>query len=555
MRRALTLGALVVVGLAAGGAEGDVIVDPDGVGATDVWYVDTGTIPGTLTPFASVADGFFQSGLPGFVQVGLTGAGGLRIVDDGIGSGRFVFGQDPFPIPYPELSASLDVVGDTRLTAREFFGDEYVPVAVRVRDGAELAITDLRELFWGRRAGFTLDIENGARVSRDENAADTFLGYDYRDSRPLSGTISEPVRVTVTGPGSALVFPNNGVSRVLVGGELNARIGVGDGGRLEGNSALLVGVNGNFGTWNGVPEVDVAGEGSAFGGWDLFVGSTRPGIVRVRDGANLVARRVNVNNEVRAVGDGVSVLEIGGPNTLATVRFLTLDPFNSSTVPSLVTVSDGASLVFSSGASLTINGRSVPAEVEVTGVGSRLGSSATIVPRVFMNGAHAVFRVGPYAAVEARSLSASLDPTILVTLTEDDEGGPARFSCLESFAFDGTLVVEFDGALPGAGAVFDLFDAPAISGAFDTAMLPPLDGGLAWDTSSLLVDGTVRVVGVSCNGADLVAPFGQLTFADIAAFLAAFNDSDAAADLAEPFGALTFGDITAFLGAFAAGCP
>ncbi len=55
--------------------------------------------------------------------------------------------------------------------------------------------------------------------------------------------------------------------------------------------------------------------------------------------------------------------------------------------------------------------------------------------------------------------------------------------------------------------------------------------------------------------ADLAAPFGDLTFADISAFLQAFNAGDPIADGAEPFGQLTFADITWYLTAFAAGCP
>ncbi len=58
-----------------------------------------------------------------------------------------------------------------------------------------------------------------------------------------------------------------------------------------------------------------------------------------------------------------------------------------------------------------------------------------------------------------------------------------------------------------------------------------------------------------CSAADLAEPFGQLTFADISAFLGAFTSGTAAADLAEPFGQLTFADISAFLASFAGGCP
>ncbi len=58
-----------------------------------------------------------------------------------------------------------------------------------------------------------------------------------------------------------------------------------------------------------------------------------------------------------------------------------------------------------------------------------------------------------------------------------------------------------------------------------------------------------------CSPADLAAPFGSLTFADISAFLTAFSTQDPAADLAAPAGAFTFADISAFLGAFSDGCP
>jgi hypothetical protein len=61
--------------------------------------------------------------------------------------------------------------------------------------------------------------------------------------------------------------------------------------------------------------------------------------------------------------------------------------------------------------------------------------------------------------------------------------------------------------------------------------------------------------GSPCNGADLAEPFGQLTFADIGAFVNAFNTSDLVADLAEPFGQFTFADVGAFLAAFTTGCP
>jgi murein tripeptide amidase MpaA len=55
------------------------------------------------------------------------------------------------------------------------------------------------------------------------------------------------------------------------------------------------------------------------------------------------------------------------------------------------------------------------------------------------------------------------------------------------------------------------------------------------------------------NPADLAPPFGELTFADISAFLQFFVAQDPKADLAAPQGQFTFADISAFLAAFAGG--
>ncbi len=58
-----------------------------------------------------------------------------------------------------------------------------------------------------------------------------------------------------------------------------------------------------------------------------------------------------------------------------------------------------------------------------------------------------------------------------------------------------------------------------------------------------------------CAPIDYALPYGELTFADITAFLTAFANQDPAADLAEPVGQFTFADISTFLAAFSAGCP
>lgn len=58
-----------------------------------------------------------------------------------------------------------------------------------------------------------------------------------------------------------------------------------------------------------------------------------------------------------------------------------------------------------------------------------------------------------------------------------------------------------------------------------------------------------------CGPADLAAPFNNLDFFDVSAFLGYFSTGDPLADLAEPAGTFDFFDVSAFLAAYNAGCP
>ncbi len=118
----------------------------------------------------------------------------------------------------------------------------------------------------------------------------------------------------------------------------------------------------------------------------------------------------------------------------------------------------------------------------------------------------------------------------------------------------------------------DVIDTPIDSGfrlssswfnAADIVVIPPaavaarvtLEGRLDCGTFINTYFDRVSLTYPDCGPADLAPRFGELTFADITAFLAAFSNQDAAADLAEPVGQFTFADISAFLAAFSAGCP
>jgi fibronectin-binding autotransporter adhesin len=71
---------------------------------------------------------------------------------------------------------------------------------------------------------------------------------------------------------------------------------------------------------------------------------------------------------------------------------------------------------------------------------------------------------------------------------------------LSNVTYAGNLQLNLTGTVKG-GEVFKLFSASSYTGAFDNILLPPdpLPAPLAWNTSFLAVDGTVRVDGISLS--------------------------------------------------------
>lgn len=72
---------------------------------------------------------------------------------------------------------------------------------------------------------------------------------------------------------------------------------------------------------------------------------------------------------------------------------------------------------------------------------------------------------------------------------------------LTSVSYSGTLVITNLGGTLQQNDTFVLFRAPAgtYSGSFEAFDLPSLPAGLTWDTSGLLVDGSIKVVGPTLN--------------------------------------------------------
>ena len=62
-------------------------------------------------------------------------------------------------------------------------------------------------------------------------------------------------------------------------------------------------------------------------------------------------------------------------------------------------------------------------------------------------------------------------------------------------SLNGTLEVALLGDFaPSEGDRFELFQLGGVSGNFDSILLPPLSGGLAWDDDSLMSAGVLGVV-------------------------------------------------------------
>ena len=92
----------------------------------------------------------------------------------------------------------------------------------------------------------------------------------------------------------------------------------------------------------------------------------------------------------------------------------------------------------------------------------------------------------------------------LIELAGPAEGQYDQLLIAGNLQVGGQLQVDLlDGFAPDAGDLFDIFDFATLSGSFSAMNLPVLDGGLVWDTSQLLVDGTL------CAGACIVLGTGD----------------------------------------------
>lgn len=167
-----------------------------------------------------------------------------------------------------------------------------------------------------------------------------------------------------------------------------------------------------------------------------------------------------------------------------------------------LTVSSGLN---NQGPGLVVNGDTSSSTVILTG--SHTYTNATIIRggTLMVNGVLS----GPLVVESGGILAVGVATSTIDTLTVNNSvvlGGSSVFAInrsgaqkadrlvANSLVLDGTIVVTNVGAAPVLGDSFQLFSITgAISNAQPVLNLPPLSGGLMWDVSQLVVNGTISV--------------------------------------------------------------
>ena len=139
-------------------------------------------------------------------------------------------------------------------------------------------------------------------------------------------------------------------------------------------------------------------------------------------------------------------------------------------------------------------------------------TSGALEGRVNVSGTNdnAAFAALQNPAVNLSEVAVVLDANSTVLL---DLAGTSQYDQLVipgHLDVGGQLTIELTGEFePDAGNVFDILDFGTLSGSFAAVNLPVLDGGLAWDTSQLLLDGSL------CAGSCVVQTSGDYNGDDV----------------------------------------
>ena len=363
--------------------------------------------------------------------------------------------------------------------------------------------------------GAVNDSSGGGAVAYITLAGDTSIGAVGRWDQPAAGSFTGNGYTLTKVGGGVLVLQSPGDSGL---GDVNVTAGRLDiqGGITLGDSTKAITVQSNAQltffscsnpedkqmVLNGGALLDSGGTANTFVGPVTLVGTNTVGL---RSGLHLSGpiggtgnMVVSTNSSVGAGPAGVT-LYLEGINTYSGVTI----------VGQGSTISLGANAVFGPSSLIALNAQSTLDASVLGSTDFTLGSGQTL------NGIGTV--AGPSSANitfgSGSTLSVGLTSAATATLTVNGNvvfqsgstnlvdvnpgtGGADLVTGLTSVTYGGTLVVNKLGASPYAvGNSFQLFSAAAYNVSSFSAIVPASPGaGLEWDTSSLTVDGTLKVV-------------------------------------------------------------
>jgi autotransporter-associated beta strand protein len=267
-------------------------------------------------------------------------------------------------------------------------------------------------------------------------------------------------------------------------------------GVITGNSVTKVGT----GTWILTGNNTYSGTTTISGGAIQIGAGGNTGALgagNVTDNASLVfnlynnavcPNNISGSGSLSQAGDGVLTLSVAntysGP-TFITAGTLALTNSGSIVSSTNINLSNGALLDISGTTSHTmtlVSGKMISGDGSVNG-NFTVASGATLAPGNNDLGALSF----------SNSLTLNSGSKTILNISHDSQTNNVVIVA-GAFVWGGSLIVSnADDPLQG-GDAFILFSAPSFAGNFSSITLPALTPGLYWDTSTLKVDGTIRVV-------------------------------------------------------------
>jgi autotransporter-associated beta strand protein len=283
-------------------------------------------------------------------------------------------------------------------------------------------------------------------------------------------TLAANISFTTSGNSSRAVISNDSGNNTING---NISMSSGNGGTVISSDSGLLTLNGNLAATAADRDLRLRGNGNGVINGVIANGSTA-NLPVLKDGGNGTWTLNGANTYSGATTVSVGTLALGNAAALGT----------------------GAAVV--NGGLLDLGGQTVANAVTVNSAGTLTGSgstgAATLAGTVTPGGSGSGLITVASATVAATS-------NLALQLGGTGTRGTAydAVTVNSALALDGTITVTLNGLVPAATQTFDLIDS---TGAINVAgfnvntdlILPALDTGLAWDTSTFATNGQITVV-------------------------------------------------------------